>query len=190
MNDLPAFLQDCLNSARRVELPPVSRGRRNRQRSSAWVEALATGFRQHMAADPTVRVFSKHDASNRADFGINELLYDVLVCRIAMVESAVNRAPLSYIERALWQVESEFERNSRAALVDMNKLVIGAAENKLFIGPQVGPREAFLDVLLPAARACTGSVHAALIPHPDRWDESTPGVEVWGLHAGTWRLSD
>lgn len=66
-------------------------------------------------------------------------------------------------------VESEFARNSRQALIDFNKLVLGSAHNKLFIGPQVSEVEPFVNVLKPAARACTGNVYIALIPHPAKW---------------------
>jgi hypothetical protein len=67
-----------------------------------------------------VRVFSKHHTGNRLDFGLNELLYDVLVCRIGRVLSAVHRKELLYIDQALWQVESEFACDSGQALKDLN----------------------------------------------------------------------
>ncbi len=42
-------------------------------RSRAWVQAVAEGFRQEYAQDAAVRVFCKHHAGNRRDFGLNEL---------------------------------------------------------------------------------------------------------------------
>ncbi len=40
------------------------------------------------SGDETVRVFSKGCDVNRKDFGVNELLYDVLVCRVAPLTAA------------------------------------------------------------------------------------------------------
>lgn len=159
----------------------------HRARSRDWVESLAAEFRRVYSGADDVRVFSKHNEANRTDFGLNELLYDVSVCRVAPVESARHRKQLWYVRRALWQVESEFARDSRAALVDFNKLVLGSAENKLFVGPRTNDDAAFLRVLLPAARACRGDVFVALVPHPAAWDEGlADAARVWRLRDGEW----
>lgn len=68
------------------------------------------------------------------------------MCRIARVESAAQGKTLWYVAEALWQVESELARDSRQALIDFNKLVLGAARHKLFVGPQVADSEAFVGV--------------------------------------------
>lgn len=113
---------------------------------------------------------------------MRELLHDVTVCRLAPVQSAAQGKTLWYVTDALWQVESELARDSRQALIDFNKLVLGAARHKLFVGPQVTDPEAFIDVLRPAAARCVGHVFAALIPHPDAWDHPGPTVQTWHLH--------
>lgn len=40
--------------------------------------------------------------------------------------SATGRKPLRYVSAPLWHVESELKNNSFQALVDFNKLVLGA----------------------------------------------------------------
>lgn len=150
-------------------------------RSHAFVAALADELRQLYAGDENVVAPCKYDARDREKIGMNELLYDVTVCRVATVTSAAQGRTLWYVTDALWQVESELARDSRQALIDFNKLVLGSARFKLFVGPQVADPEAFIGVLRPAAARCTGEVFAALIPHPDRWDHARSEVQAWRL---------
>ena len=128
-----------------------------------------------------MRVFSKYDDSNRKDFKLNELLYDIVICEIGEVLSTTHRKTLYFIKEALWQVESEFAQDSRQTLVDFNKLVLGSAQNKLFIGPKVRDTERFITLLKPAARACSGNVYIALIPHPAKWKIKDGSVQLWSL---------
>ena len=153
-------------------------------RSHAFVRALADELRELHAGDESVTALCKYDDRDRARVGMSELLHDVTVCRVAAVTSAAQGKTLWYVTDALWQVESELARDSRQALIDFNKLVLGSARIKLFIGPQVADPEAFVGVLRPAAARCTGEVFAALIPHPDRWDHAGVGVQTWQLVAG------
>jgi len=134
-----------------------------------WVEALGAGLREHYSDQPNVRVFTKHYGENRLEFGMNEILYDVMVCETAYTESAGRGRKLAYVTKALWQVESEFAKNSREALYDFNKLVVGTADSKLFVGPRTHDVKAFRDCLLPAANCCSGEVYLALLPHPESW---------------------
>lgn len=149
------------------------------KRSMEWVESLANGFRDAFASDKSVRVFSRHYHENRQDFGVNELLYDVTVISAETVESAARKKNLFFVKAALWQVESEFSRDSRQALIDFNKLVLGSAKNKLFIGPQIQDHDSLIKVLTPAAAVCPGEVYAAFIPHPDEWDNNLSAPNVF-----------
>jgi hypothetical protein len=144
-----------------------------------------------MIPDPAVRVFHKGDAENRADFGLNELLYDVCVCQTAACPSARQGKTLRYVTKALWLVESEFARDSGEAVKDFNKLVIGSAENKLFIGPRVSAQteSAYLDALLPVAGCCGGNVYVALVPHPADWGVSGDEVVLRCFVSGTWQVA-
>jgi hypothetical protein len=155
----------------------------HRQRSSEWVRCLAHELTTLVGDDPDLRVLYRNnpDEANRADFGLNELLYDVCICRTAEHPSARGERALRYVTGAAWLVESEFARDSAQAAKDFNKLVIGRADNKLFIGPRLGVADdeaAYLAALLPiaAASAADGAstVYAALVPHPGDW--ATPDV--------------
>jgi hypothetical protein len=70
------------------------------------------------------------------------------------------------------------------AIVDFNKLVLGAAANKLFVGPR-GCMPEYLESLIPVARCCGGKVYTALVTHPDEWDEGGQ-ADVFELRDGRW----
>jgi hypothetical protein len=150
----------------------------HQQRSSEWVRCLAHELKTLVAEageDPYVRVLHRNDEANRADFGLNELLYDVCIVRTAEHPSARGGRMLRYVTGALWLVESEFARDSAQAVKDFNKLVIGRAENKLFIGPRLAAADEarYLDALFPVAGASAANgastVYVALVPHPGEW---------------------
>ena len=183
---IASIVNNAFRAAKSKPVEGTDRQQLHRNRSREWVETLADEFRKSYEGESNVRVFSKHNESNRTEFGMNELLYDVLVCRVATTTSAKRGAELFYVEEALWQVESEFARNSREALFDFNKLVIGSAKSKLFIGPQVNDAQAFLDVLRAPAQHCTGDVYVALVPHPKEWDGDQVHIPVWQLSDGEW----
>ena len=153
----------------------------NLNRSQSWVKALAEQFNKRYEGDTDIRIFTKSDYSNRKDFGLNELLYDILVCRVGEVESSVHKKKLCFIKEVLWQVESEFAHNTRSTLVDFNKLVLGSGKNKLFIASQVkkGTESSFLKVLQPAAGYCIGDVYVGMIPHPVNWGNIENTVHLW-----------
>jgi hypothetical protein len=144
-----------------------------------------------------VRVFSKEYRKNRREFGLNEMLYDICVCETASCPSHTGKKDLQYITRALLLIESEFARNSAAAVNDFNKLVLAAADNKLFVAPFLGEEtrdKNFRDKLLPVAQRCLNSaspnVYLAQVPHPDTWDERpSHRIELWRLEGLAWIAS-
>jgi len=71
----------------------------------------------------------------RMDFGVNELLFDVLVCEYASTRAAKSNKDLLFVSKGLWAIESELARDSRQALRDFQKLALADCENKLFVGP-------------------------------------------------------
>lgn len=144
-------------------------GKLHRQRSINWIKMLAKEFQKLYPVDSGFRVFSRSDGSNKADFKLNELLFDIAVCEVAPIRSAYDKQELSYVTRAVWQVESEFSNNSRSTLLDFSKLVMGAAENKLFIGRWRPECKPFKECFLPAAKCCSGRVFLAFIQHPRDW---------------------
>jgi hypothetical protein len=186
MPDIASVVRTAFAKAKGEEVRSDAPGHPHHERSRLWVEALADEFRRTYADDPSVRVFSKHHDGNRRDFLLNELLHDVAVCRVVSVPAAVHKQDLLYVAEALWQVESEFARDSHQAIVDFSKLVIGSAHSKLFIGPQVRDNESFIQVLAPAAAATSGDVFLALLPHPASWDSSDANPLLWRFSNGAW----
>lgn len=159
----------------------------HRNRSKAFVEALAAEFRTVYSSREDVVVLSKHYANHRQQLGLNELLFDVTVCGTGVTPSAVAGRNLTYLTGSLWAVESEFARDSRKAVFDFNKLVLSAADQKLFVGPTVEDEESFLAVLGPVADCCTGSIFVALVPHPDEWGAAAHlRCNVWMRAGGKW----
>lgn len=144
-------------------------GRVHAARSRNFVGALAGRLRSAYQKDPDVAVLSKHFNGNRERFGLNELLFDVLVCRTQTTRSANGARLLTFVTGGILAVESEFERDSRQAIFDFNKLVLCASECKLFIGPRVPDEKAFLEPLGRTAAHCGGSVFTVLAPHPSEW---------------------
>ncbi len=164
-----------------------SRGEVNRNRSAEFVSRLATALHRECEGDEQVIALSKHNADHRERFGVNELLFDITVCRTDTVASGTSGGELSFVTKGLWAVESEMAKDKREALIDFNKLVLAGAENKLFVGPQVSDEGDYLRVLGAAARHCSGNLFVALIPHPGEWaDAAHADVRVWQWTASAW----
>jgi hypothetical protein len=179
--DVKQLLQEALRQAKLKPDKGSTTQQINMNRSQYWVDALTEQFKKRYEGDSEIRVFSKSDPSNRKDFGLNELLYDILVCRVGEVKSSMHKNKLCFIKEVIWQVESEFAHNTRNALIDFNKLVLGSGTNKLFVASQVkkGTENSFLSVLKPAAGYCMGDVYVAMIPHPSKWVGSDNDVHLW-----------
>lgn len=181
--DVKRLLQEALNQAQFESDTGQTTQKINLSRSQSWVRALANQFKKTYEGDPEVRVFTKSDHSHRKDFGLNEMLYDILVCRVGEVESPVHKKILYFIREGLWQVESELAHSTRGAVVDFSKLVLGSAQNKLFIASRGkrGEEGLLLEVLRPVASCCTGDVYIGMIPHPAQWPDTGDDVRLWGF---------
>jgi hypothetical protein len=181
--DVKQLLLEALQQAQLEPNTSETTQKTNLDRSRSWVKALAEQFKKRYEGDISIRIFAKSDYTNRRDFGLNELLYDILVCKVGEVESSIHKKKLYFIKEVLWQVESEFAHNTRSALVDFNKLVLGSGKNKLFIASQVkrGTENSFLKVLQPAAQYCTGDVYVGMIPHPSNWVATDNEIHLWVL---------
>lgn len=163
--------------------------KRNRTRSSQWVCALAEAFQEKYNDTDVHRVFWLGNGENREQFGINEFLFDAVVCSVSSVESLQRQSNrLDFIDQCHWQVESEFNRgNSREVIVDMSKLVVGSAENKLFIAAHRNcGEEELLKLCAGIARRCSGNVYFAFVAHPDDWDDDPAEPVLYEWLAGYW----
>ncbi len=170
--DILVEVTAALFAAAAIPVEEKDPGRLHAARSRNFVEALADRLRATYRDDPQIDVLSKHFPGNRERFGLNELLFDILVCRTRQTGSANGSKQLTVVTAAIMAVESELARDSRQAMYDFNKLVLCSSEFKLFVGPRVANEAAFLAPLGKAAACCGGSVFAVLVPHPSEWSNS------------------
>lgn len=156
----------------------------NRNRSTKWVNSLACRFKKHYKRG-RYRLFWSANEGNREEFGRSEMLFDIAVCSVSTTPSRQQRArPLEFIAQCHWQIESEFSRtNTREIVVDLSKLVMGSAENKLFVAAHRTSREeGILEQCSEIAGRCTGRVYFCFVSHPDDWKtprESPPALHEW-----------
>lgn len=165
------------------------RGRVNHEASGVWLDCLGKEF-QGYYRDKDQRVFWKGNNGNRGQFGLNELLFDISVCRIEEVPSIRKGTQLPFVSDCHWQVESELnDSNSREITKDFSKLVMGQSENKLFISSYQG--DAQLEVrrmCSPMARRCTGKLHLCFIDHPRNWEGMPEAPVLFRWKEEDWRL--
>ena len=187
--NLSQVINNAWARATRAAADEGDRGKRNRERSQQWVCELAEEFRNEYHNKSLHRVFWHGNKDNQEQFGLNEFLFDVMVCSVSGVESLQRQSNrLDFIDQCHWQVESEFNRdNSRAIIVDMSKLVVGSAENKLFIAShrdRLAPD--LLELCARIARRCSGNFYLAFVAHPEDWasDPKEPVLYEW--LAGDW----
>ncbi|MDZ7742227.1 MAG: hypothetical protein U5Q03_10855 [Bacteroidota bacterium] len=169
--EIQQILQAAFEQAKQEPVTGKTDQERNRQRSIHWVESLAEEFRKKYPREKNYRVFSKYHDQNK-DFGLNELLYDISVCKINYIESPKGKK-LAYIEKAIWLVESEMAKDTQQLVYDFNKLLIGNSENKLFVGPLTSHNEDILELFNKIAVNCKGDVWLALVPHPGEWENDS-----------------
>ncbi|REJ84609.1 MAG: hypothetical protein DWQ33_02265 [Bacteroidetes bacterium] len=90
----------------------------NRDRSKRLVEKIGEVLRLHFTNNDSIKVFTKHYNNNRKEFGLNELLYDVLVCETSSTNS-VQGIPISYVTKAPFGgmlIEASFRHDCMAAV--------------------------------------------------------------------------
>ncbi len=174
--------------ARRARIEPGDRKTPNRQRSGNWVESLARRFKEHYEGDP-YRVFWSANRKNRKQFGRNEMLFDIAVCSVFTTKSRQRTArDLEFIAQCHWQIESEFNRtNTREIVIDMSKLVMGAAEDKLFVAAhrRRGQRD-ILEQFAPIAACCGGRLYFCFVSHPADWADNARPPMLFEWIAGGW----
>ena len=163
----------------------------NRKRSAQWVDALAGQFENNYMLERRHRVFWKGNECNRKHFRVNELLFDITVCSVSTTPSLQSPPkPLEFISDCHWQVESEFaDKDTRPVVVDMSKLVLGSAENKLIVAAlrnETEGRQSILAQCAGIASCCRTNVFFLFVSHPRYWldDPHPPLLYEW--IAGDW----
>jgi len=187
--DLLQILKQSFNDARSHDKKSLTKQELHMRRSARWVVSLGKRFEQEFPDRKKHRVFWKGNQRNRREFTLTEFMYDISVCEIGFVRSAAQGKQLGFIRKAIWQIESEFAKDSREALIDFSKLVAGSGQNKLFIAPVVHDEAAFLRVLREPAVHCSGNVYLAMVPKPKEWPSSADRIGLWRLEEGEWRLN-
>ena len=137
------------------------------------------------------RVFWKDNETNQQHFDLNELLFDIMVCSVSMTDSLQHRpTPLEFIAECHWQVESEINiEDTRKAVVDMSKLVLGSAESKLFVAGHRRRRDDVLNQWARIASCCSGRLFLLFISHPCDWAGPKP-PQLYEWSDKGWRLLD
>ena len=182
-------LKDVVDAAWAVaiENPATDNGKRSAQ----WVDALARQFKDNYALDRRHRVFWRGNEDNYPHFRTRELLFDITVCSVSTTLSLQNPPqPLEFISDCHWQAESEFAANdTRAVVVDMSKLVLGSAENKLIVAAHPNndaKRQRVLAQCADIAACCRTNLFFLFVSHPKDWlnDPCSPLLFEWV--AGDW----
>lgn len=165
---------------------PVPLAQLQKQRAKDWVDELAAAFRQEFSRAAHYRVFSAGHAAN-ASFGLDDLGIDISVCKIGRIKSAELENELEYVTEPVWQVQSQFSTDTKDAICDFNKLVIGGAANRLLVAPIVHS-PAYLRTLGVPALACKGStVYLAMLPHPSRWPAAADAIRLFKFNGKSWK---
>lgn len=144
------------------------------RRSAAWVSALAnrlaTGDGSTESQERALRAFCRTESDNRTEFRTNELLFDILIAEDRTVNAARGK-PLTALSRAVWIVESELKRSdSRDVLIDLNKLVLGKADNKVLVVSSGTPLVAWAQgVMREMLDPTESNIFLVTIPHPADW---------------------
>ena len=186
--NLKTVVEHAWNTARTKDMSAD-----NRKRSTAWVSALADQFQENYRLERH-RVFWKANTKNQKNFGLNELLFDIVVCSVSTTESLQSQSNrLEFIVDSHWQIESEFARNTREILVDMSKLVLGSTENKLMVASHRHPRRerdiTERDILAQCsdiASRCGSNVYFCFVSHPEEWKRDPQAPSLYEWTAGDW----
>lgn len=162
----------------------MSDGKKHNDRSKAWIKFLARELlKMTQASHPVTaenilfRSFYRNN-SNKVTaqiFNLNEFLFDIVIAQMIEINSASHSKvrKLQAIKYGKWIVESEFQiNNSRALLLDLNKLAIAKSENKLFIMSHSNKNTMKNWVIKTAKElmdTANENVYLAVVPHPQDW---------------------
>ncbi|MYD09630.1 MAG: hypothetical protein F4X02_06265 [Chloroflexi bacterium] len=158
-----------------------------RARERAFVKALAARLRNEYAGDD-IRVFSRFGRGNWREFGAEQLLSDICVCRVDSGRTGGRQSrDFLFVTEALAQAEVELSRDWRREVQALNRLIAGSAAAKLMVTalPARGSAESLETLQAPFA-ALPGAASLALIPHPADWETTEAAPEAWRLDEGEW----
>ena len=168
---------------------------RNLRRAGVWIDNLALEFSARYSSSNFHVFWRGNNHGNPICGKLKELLFDIAVCELLSTRSLqAQPKSLEFVSSAHWLVESEFAKsNTREIILDMSKLVIGAARNKLFVAAHrpEDTEQKLLDRLSPIAQCCDSPLFLAFVSHPDDWfgeSEIEPVVYQWSDSSSGWQL--
>ena len=182
--NIAEVIENAWQKAQEHEIDSGNKRDDNKRRSRKWLCCLASEFEKQYSGNRH-RIFWIGSEKNKEHFKRNEFLFDMVVCSTSTTKSLQTRAQeLQFIAECHWQVESEFSRgNTRDVVVDMSKLVVGSAENKLFVAShQDEKNERMLEQCSEIAGRCDGRIYFSFVSHPDDWytkRSKDPSVYEW-----------
>ena len=179
---------------RETRKAPTDKKTRNRRRSESWIRALGNAFDSvYDSADYCV--FWRGKEGTKKKFLLTEFLFDVTVAEIRYVDSLERDSKeLPFVAKCKWIVESEFDtENSRQILLDLSKLVVATADNKLLVISQRSSEESERRIRKRCAEIVKGSVgnyFLAFVAHPRSWGESSAPPKVFEQEKSPWSPLD
>lgn len=184
--DVTRLIDSSYNEAAKALVMGTSQRSLARARERSFAKALIAQLQREF--DDDHRVFAATQRGNAADFGTNQLLYDIAVCRIGAGKTAERKSEdFHFIAQALWQIEVDFSREWQQALYAINRLNCGAAARKLLITSRLARSQSqFLNTLRAPSAAVDGALYLAFVPHPADWDDDAAPPQVWRIADGEW----
>lgn len=180
-------IDDSYDKATKALVMGTSPQALTRARERAFVKSLVAQLQNEYAGDD-IRVFSQYGRGNRQDFGTEQLLSDICVCRVGGGKTGGRQSEeFLYVAEALAQVEVELSREWRREIQALNRLISGSAADKLLVAAlsSRGSAESLRTMESPFA-AMAGAASLALIPHPADWELTEAAPEFWRLDEGEW----
>ena len=105
--DVTRLIDSSYNEAAKALVMGTSQRSLARARERSFAKALIAQLQREF--DDDHRVFAATQRGNAADFGTNQLLYDIAVCRIGAGKTAERKSEdFHFIAQALWQIEVDF----------------------------------------------------------------------------------
>ena len=166
----------------------------HQKRSAAWVNCLGKELQGTFSNREEYRVFWKENSCTKSRSSeTSSVRRDGWPNRKAGV-SAAQIKPSRIHKKCEWAIESELNiRDSRQIIVDMSKLVLAAAEQKLFVASHRSDevRNKILDRCQCIAKSCSGKIYLCFIDHPKEWgkEPNLPCLYEWKEEHGWTRLT-
>lgn len=172
-NQIIRIIIDAYKMATKVQVEDKKQGDKNREKSTAFIGEVRKGLEAYF-----LKVFGEgyvafsRNETNNIKFRLKELLYDIHVCKIGSFKSKPKNAEISFVEKSIVQMESEFSDDIRDSTLDFSKLVCGRAELKIMVLPftHEGSAKRYCDSFKELAKGIPESLYLCFIPEPGRWD--------------------